>query len=112
MKILKLLSTASIPVLGLGAIIIVAAGCQNQGDMASRAQEAAMPAAQQSVPGLKPSKGGAELWTQNCLPCHNVRSPSAYSDADWGIVMQHMRIRANLTASDADTITKFLTSAN
>ncbi len=60
----------------------------------------------------KSGKGGAQLWTQNCLPCHNVRSPSAYSDGEWDIVMHHMRVRANLSAADTDTITKFLRSAN
>ena len=112
MKTTKLLSFAVSAVLGLGAIAMLVTGCQNQGDASSRVPADAMPMAQQNIPGLKVAKGGAELWTQNCLSCHNVRSPSAYSDADWGIVMQHMRVRANLAAADADTITKFLMSAN
>ena len=112
MKTTKLVATATLAILGLGAVVMLVAGCQNQGGTHSHAQGATMPMAQQNIPGLKLTKGGAELWTQNCLPCHNVRSPSAYSDADWDIVMQHMRVRANLAASDAETIAKFLKSAN
>ena len=112
MKITKILSTAALAALGLGAVVMLAAGCQNQSDTRPHAQGAAMTMTPQSIPGLKSTKGGAELWTQNCLPCHNVRSPSAYSDADWDIVMQHMRVRANLAANDAETIAKFLKSAN
>ncbi len=99
MKISKILSTTGLTLLGLGALVMVfAAGCQSQ--------------ASASASAASGQKGGAQLWTQNCLPCHNVRSPSQYSDADWDVIMQHMRVRANLAASDAETIAKFLKSAN
>ena len=101
MKISNYLSIAGLTTLGLGAIVMLAAGGCQSADAGMRQPAMA-----------KSSKGGAELWTQNCLPCHNIRSPSAYSDADWDIVMQHMRVRANLAASDAETIAKFLKSAN
>lgn len=57
-------------------------------------------------------KGGAQLWGENCGRCHNVRSPSSYSDAEWDVAMHHMRIRANLTAEEHNKILEFLKSAN
>ena len=58
------------------------------------------------------AKGGAQLWTENCVRCHNIRSPSTYSDAEWEVSMHHMRIRANLTAEEHRKILQFLKSAN
>lgn len=57
-------------------------------------------------------KGGAQLWAENCVRCHNNRSPSSYSDAEWDVAMHHMRIRANLTAEEHRRILEFLKSAN
>ena len=56
--------------------------------------------------------GGAQLWAQTCVHCHNVRSPSSYSDAQWDVVMLHMRVRANLTAEEHKEILVFLKSAH
>ena len=55
---------------------------------------------------------GPQLWAQNCGHCHNIRSPSSYSDAQWDVVMLHMRIRANLTAREHKEILAFLKSAH
>lgn len=60
----------------------------------------------------RPFKGGAELWSDNCIRCHNSRSPSEYSDGEWDAIVLHMRVRANLGADDARAITEFLKSAN
>jgi cytochrome c553 len=57
-------------------------------------------------------KGGAQLWAESCVRCHNVRSPSVYSDGGWEVAMHHMRIRANLTAAESTKILEFLKSAN
>ena len=54
---------------------------------------------------------GARLWSQNCVKCHNSRSPSSYSDAQWEVAMLHMRVRANLTANEHKAILEFLQSA-
>lgn len=105
MKISNYLSIAGLSTLGLGAAVMLFAGCQNPGGHA-HTNGAAVSSASKSA------KGGAQLWAANCLACHNVRSPSQYSDADWDIVMQHMRVRANLSAADTETIAKFLRSAN
>jgi hypothetical protein len=55
-------------------------------------------------------KGGAELWAENCVRCHNIRSPSNYSPAQWDVVMMHMRVRANLTPEEHKKILAFLKS--
>ncbi len=56
--------------------------------------------------------GGARLWEQNCIRCHNPRTPASLSDTQWGIVMHHMRVRANLTAEEHEAILRFLQAAN
>ena len=61
--------------------------------------------------GTTPSgaeKSGAQLWAENCIRCHNIRSPSNYSPAQWDVVMMHMRVRANLTPEEHKKILAFL----
>jgi hypothetical protein len=63
--------------------------------------------------GTTPSaaeKSGAQLWAENCVRCHNIRSPSNYSPAQWEVVMMHMRVRANLTPQEHKKILEFLKS--
>jgi hypothetical protein len=55
-------------------------------------------------------KSGAELWADNCVRCHNIRSPSNYSPAQWEVIMMHMRVRANLTPEEHKKILEFLKS--
>jgi hypothetical protein len=52
--------------------------------------------------------GGAQLWADTCGRCHNLRSPSSYSRAQWDAVVAHMRIRCTLTGEDARAILAFL----
>jgi cytochrome c5 len=60
----------------------------------------------------KQTKGGSQLWSENCARCHNMRSPSSYSDAEWEVAMHHMRVRARLTPEEHKAILEFLKSAN
>ena len=60
----------------------------------------------------KVGKGGSQLWSENCARCHNMRSPSAYTDAEWEVVMYHMRVRAKLTPEEHKKILEFLKSSN
>ncbi len=83
----------------LGGMLLSLAACAT-GNGASGAAEAA------SAPG------GAKLWSQNCVRCHNNRSPANYSDSEWSAAMRHMRVRANLTAEEERSILEFLKSAN
>ena len=59
-----------------------------------------------------PRKGATQLWAQACARCHNIRSPSQYSDREWDVLMHHMRVRANLTAEETEVIREYLKSAN
>lgn len=91
------------------AIGLCAASCGTniQGTPAAEGNRAAERPAAMSV---KP--GGAQLWAENCMRCHNMRSPSSYSDAEWEVAVHHMRVRANLTAEEARTIIEFLKASN
>jgi hypothetical protein len=53
-------------------------------------------------------KSGAQLWAENCVRCHNIRSPSSLSPAQWEVAMMHMRVRANLTPEEHKKILEFL----
>ena len=55
---------------------------------------------------------GEELWSNNCQRCHNLRSPAMQTPVQWQIIVHHMRVRANLTGSDARAIADFLKSAS
>ena len=54
---------------------------------------------------------GEELWSNNCMRCHNIRPPTMYSDAQWDVIVHHMRLRANITGQEQRAIVAFLKSA-
>jgi hypothetical protein len=54
---------------------------------------------------------GEELWSNNCLRCHNIRPPTMYSDVQWDVIVHHMRLRANITGQEQRAIVEFLKSA-
>lgn len=56
--------------------------------------------------------GGEELWSNNCQRCHNMRSPSMYTPAQWNVIVHHMRVRANITGAEQRAISDFLKSAS
>lgn len=67
----------------------------------------------ETVIGHEPvEEGGAQLWAQNCMRCHNYRTPASLGDREWRIVMRHMRVRAGLTAEEHVKILQFLQAAN
>ncbi len=51
---------------------------------------------------------GAELWAMNCSRCHMARNPGEFTAAQWRTIIRHMRIRANLPASQAKELQKYL----
>ena len=97
-------SWAAIGGIAAAILVVVAAGgsttANGEGNSAPTVDEA-----------KAPTKGGAQLWAENCARCHNYRSPTSYSNAQWEVVMQHMRVRANLTAEEYTKILDFLKSA-
>jgi len=99
---------ALVGLLTISIIAIILAGCASSGTKATSAS-ADKPA---SSPTVASAKGAVQLWSENCARCHNIRSPNSYSDAQWDVVMLHMRVRANLTADEHKKILAFLKSAH
>lgn len=87
---------------------IALSGCASAGTKTSAAAEIKSA----STPKVASGKSGAQLWAENCTHCHNIRSPSFYSDAQWDVAVMHMRVRANLTAEESRKILAFLKTAD
>lgn len=66
------------------------------------------PAKKPEVKKTKKQLSGAELYAVNCNRCHPERDPSEYTAAQWKTMMLYMRVRANIPASQARAITKYL----
>ena len=54
---------------------------------------------------------GEELWSNNCVRCHNIRPPTMYGNAQWDVIVHHMRLRANITGQEQRAIVDFLKSS-
>lgn len=93
----------------LGAAMLIQSGCQSQDSSIVRSSAAPGMFAQSE--GAE-TKGAAQMWAENCIRCHNSRSPTSYSDTHWDITMMHMRIQANLTAEEYRSIRDFLQASN
>lgn len=105
-----LTTTAGLAVAGSGLLCVAGCNANSQGAVAPTAAET-MPA-MAATDDESLTTAGAKLWSQNCIRCHNIRTPASYSDRQWQIVMHHMRVRANLTADEHHAILKFLEAAN
>jgi hypothetical protein len=57
-------------------------------------------------------QGGAQLWANNCVRCHNMPPPNAFSDYEWDAIANHMQKIAGFTATDVNKVAEFLKSAN
>ncbi len=60
----------------------------------------------------KSELSGVDLWSQNCSRCHNVRGPQEFNDAQWNIIVNHMRAIGGIPGAQARAITKFLQETN
>src|SRR6266850_2547426 len=78
------------------------------GSKASRETAAESSSASTSDSSIQLS--GQELWSMNCQRCHNMRSPAMYNDAQWDVIVHHMRVRANITGGEQRAIADFLKS--
>jgi len=88
--------TASSPALGPGVILPTSA-------------RAAEPAKSSHVAQIA---RGAKLWSQTCNRCHNLRSPSEFSDKNWNVITMHMRVIGPLPGQDVRDIRAFLKASN
>ena len=62
--------------------------------------------------GETSEKSGFIKWKENCSRCHNIPSPSDYTDEQWEIIGSHMRVRAYLTQKETEEIVLFLKGIN
>ena len=53
-------------------------------------------------------KSGAQLWGENCNRCHNAPSQDQYSKEQWGIIGNHMKLKAGITNDEMVKIVSFL----
>ena len=53
-----------------------------------------------------------EKWSEICGQCHNLRSPSEYSDSQWTVAMDHMRLIVPLTVQERHEVLEFLKANN
>lgn len=55
---------------------------------------------------------GARIYGRVCGSCHNARSPLERSDRDWVTIINHMRVRGNMTGAQARDVLAFLQATN
>lgn len=55
---------------------------------------------------------GEQVFKANCGKCHTERYAAERSDADWKVIITHMRVRANLTAKEAQKVLEYLQENN
>lgn len=110
----KKLAQAGVAVFGATASLLLILQTQraDAGDKTAEAASSSTTVTSTAQPTEKIGKSGSQLWSENCARCHNMRSPSSYSDTEWDVVMHHMRVRANLTSEEHKKILEFLKSAN
>jgi hypothetical protein len=58
------------------------------------------------APQPEKARDGEEVYKENCTRCHNT--PPAMSERHAKVVSAHMRVRANLTARDANAVMHYL----
>jgi len=51
---------------------------------------------------------GAQVWSEVCMRCHNLRQPADLSTRAWKFSMNHMRVRAGLTREETENILAFI----
>lgn len=68
--------------------------------------------AEASSPAERPALDGAKVYAWSCGSCHSERWPKERSDAEWDVIMTHMRVRANLTAAQTEAVLRYLKENN
>jgi hypothetical protein len=106
-----------VSIVGMLAVVAWMPGCHGGGThMSTQPSSSSVPPTTQPIMANlfapPPAKGGAQLWAENCTRCHNAPPPDRYSDAQWDVIVQHMRMRANLTGQEAKQIAEFLKASN
>lgn len=92
-------------VMAMTAVILSAAS------LVTLAADTSQPPQATAQDGAQFARGAAE-WQQLCGSCHNLRSPSELTNAEWDVAMGQMRVRAGLTGQQERDITAFLKASN
>ena len=87
----------------VGALLVAVGGC------APRTEAEAGPAP--NDPQALVARG-AEVYGYSCGRCHNARAAVERTDRAWEAVVDHMRVRANLTGGEARAVTAFMRALN
>ena len=58
------------------------------------------------------AKTGVQLWSENCIRCHNAPPPNAFNKDNWDVIATHMKVKAGLTVVEEEKIAEFLKSGN
>lgn len=66
----------------------------------------------QSTEESKPVLDGAKVFGWYCGACHSERYPRERTDAEWEVIVTHMRVRSNLTGEQADAVLHYLKENN
>lgn len=78
----------------------------------ARSDDPPTPSTTAPVPDPMAFVRGAQRWANTCNRCHSMRDPREFDDAQWQVIVAHMRVRAALTESDAADIRRFLQESN
>jgi mono/diheme cytochrome c family protein len=99
----KIVALCLVPGLALVAVAPLFA-VQNH----NRPARAAHPVVRRGAPpqGHTAEEEGERVFNQNCARCHNA--PDGFSRRITGIIVQHMRVRANLSRHDEEVLLHYL----
>ena len=104
---------ASVGAAAVALLSIVMAGCSGA-PPAKRMAAASKPVGVWPLAIKDPAanESGAQIWAENCMRCHELRSPRQYTPAQWSVIVQFMRLKAGLTGEQARKVLAFLKSAS
>lgn len=71
-----------------------------------------LPAAVQAQQDPQLIGEGARVYAANCARCHNARSSTERTDAEWALIVAHMRARANFTRAETRAVLAYLQATN
>ena len=95
--------TGEVALIALAALLILIGGCSPRPD----------PEAGPAPNDLQALVAhGAEVYGYSCGRCHNARAAVERTDREWEAVIDHMRVRANLTGGEARAVTAFMRALN
>ncbi len=104
-NLIPAVATATVMLIGLTIL-----GCQRPETTDRKAVEPeGHPQAQAEA---VPIKGRAQMWSENCMRCHNIRDPKSLSDTEWQVALHQMRVRGNLLAEEHKGILELMQAGN